>query len=380
MMRRLLTVGLVLLLAAAPLSAQKRAETRLYERTLAKPSLEAFDKFLKRYPSSVYAQDILARKDTLLNISPYDEAQAGAIVAELLPSGGGRLAIAERREAVDRIYAVCLDGEGIALDQVRIVTFVLGRDGWTQESVYDAPAADAEGMDVREFADESSVIDIRGTRYLFFHYLMSDVDSAEQTYVSAAYAPQTDEFGCVSFRGKAVRGSGHIPPYHILGRSDEAMLSGMDRPWMRLLLKDIQDNPWLESIPENIYLTDAAIEWWLAQNPDALTSATRLKFNIIQQESSLVEEYAKAKGRKNSSRYTAAMFDHRGYTVIVVYQKADDNYVLAWVEPEAKDHYRDRLLNSINFDDANTLAMSYYHGNRTFKYHLNLASKSIRRK
>ncbi|MBO6238653.1 MAG: hypothetical protein J6N50_07645, partial [Bacteroidales bacterium] len=95
-MKRILTAGLVLLLAAAPLSAQKRAETRLYQKTLSKPSVEAFDKFLKRYPSSVYAAEILARKDTLLNISPYDEKQAREIVAELLPAGSGALAIADR--------------------------------------------------------------------------------------------------------------------------------------------------------------------------------------------------------------------------------------------------------------------------------------------
>ena len=376
-MKKTLTAALLLLLAAAPLSAQKRAETKLYQKTLSKPSVEAFDKFLKRYPSSVYAEEILARKDTLLNISPYDERQAAAIAAERLPDGIEVRALADRREAVDRVYAICLEGEGLGLDQVRIVTFRKDADEWAQEGVYDAPAADAEGMSVREFVDETSVVAIRGTRYLFFHYLLSGMDG--QAYVAAAYAPQTDEFGCVSFRGKDIRGTGHVPPYHILGRSDEALLSGMDRPWMRLLLKDIQDNPWLEYIPENIYLTDAALEWWLKQNPDALTSVTHLKFNILQKESSLVEEFTAAKGKKNSSKYTAAMFDHRGYTVIVVYQKADDNYVLAWAEPEAKDHYRDRLLNSIAFDDANTLAMSYYHGNRTFKYRLNLTSKNLRR-
>ena len=376
-MRKLLTAALVLLLAAAPLSAQKRAETKLYQKTLSKPTLEAFDKFLKKYPSSVYAEDILARKDTLLNISPYDEAQAERIAAELLPGGIEFRALADRREAVDRIYAVCLEGENLALDQVRIVTLRKGADGWSQEGVYDAPASDAEGMRFREFVDETSVVDIRGTRYLFFHYLMSGMGG--QAYVAAAYAPQTDEFGCVTFRGKSILGSGHVPQYNILGRSDEAMLSGMDRPWMRLLLKDIQDNPWLEVIPEEHLFTDAALEWWLEQNPDALTSATHLKFNILQEESSLVKEFAAAKGKKNSSKYTAAMFDHRGYTVIVVYQKADGNYVLAWAEPEAKDHYRDRLLNSIAFDDANTLAMSYYHGNRTFKYRLNLTSKNLRR-
>ena len=52
-MRNFLTAALALLLAAAPLSAQKKAETRLYQKTLSQPSLEAFDKFLKKYPSSV---------------------------------------------------------------------------------------------------------------------------------------------------------------------------------------------------------------------------------------------------------------------------------------------------------------------------------------
>ena len=373
-MKKLLFAALLLLLCAAPLSAQKKAETKLYDKTIAAPSVAAFDKFLKKYPSSVYAADILARKDTLLNITPYDEAQAAAIAGALLPAGTEFRAIADRREAVDRIYAICLSGEGLALDQVRIVTIVKGRSDWTQEGVYDAPAADAEGMTARAFVDGTSVVTIRGTRYLFFHYLM---EGAQPAYVAAAYAPQTDEFGCVSFRGKDIRSGGE--PYRLSGRSDEALLSGMDRPWMRLLLKDIQDNPALEQIPENFYLTDAAIDWWLTQNPEALTSATHLKFNILQPESSLVEEFATAKGKKNSAKYTAAMFDHRGYTVIVVFQKDDGNYVLAWAEPEAKDHYRDRLLNSIAFDDANTLAMSYYHGNRTFKYRLNLTSKNLRR-
>ena len=84
-MKKVLTAALILLLAATSLSAQNKAETKLYQKTLSKPSVEAFDKFLKKYPSSVYASDILARKDTLLNISPYDMAQAYAIARPLLP-------------------------------------------------------------------------------------------------------------------------------------------------------------------------------------------------------------------------------------------------------------------------------------------------------
>ena len=378
-MKRILTAALVLLLAAAPLAAQKKAETKLYDKTIAKPSLAAFDKVLKKYPSSVYAEDILARKDTLLNISPYDMEQARSIAGGLLDGSAEFLAIADRREAVDRIYALCLDGDGLAMDQVRIVTFVKAADGWEREGLYDAPAADAEGMGRRSFVDGTSVTDIRGTRHLFFNYLMSSADGAQQTYVTAAYAPQTDEFGCVSFIGQDSLKPDDTAPYRLSGRINEVALSGMERPFMRLMLQDVRNNPLLEEIPENFYLTDAAINWWLTENPDALTTAKHLKFNILQEESSLVEEYQNAKGKKNSSKYTAAMFDHRGYTVIVVYQKDDKNYVLAWAEPECKNHYRDRLLNSISFDDANTLAMDYYHGNRTFKYRLNLTSQNLRR-
>ena len=380
-MRRILTAALALLLVAAPLCAQKKAETKLYAKTLEKPSLAAFDKFLKKYPTSVYAEDILARKDTLLNISPYDMAQAAAIAGPLLPEDTEFLAIADRREAVDRIYAVCLGGPEmlIALDVVRIVTFQLEKDGWVQESVYDAPAAPDGDAAYRHFVDSTSVMTIRGTRYLRFHYLLDNLESSEQTYVAAAYAPQTDDFGCVSFYGLNKRLSNESVPYRLSGRLNETVLTGLERPWMRLLLQEVRDNPLLEEIPENFYLTDAAIQWWLDVNPEALTNATHLKFNILPEGCSLIEEYTKAKGKKNSSKYTAAMFDHRDYTVIVVYQKDDQNYVLAWAEPECRDHYRDRLLNSISFDDANTLSMAYYHGNRTFKYHLNLTSKNLRR-
>jgi len=381
-MRRLLPAVLLLLLTAVPLSAQKRAETKLYQKTLSDPSLEAFDKFLKKYPSSVYAEEILARRDTLLNISPYDLSQAAAIAAPLLPEDTDFLAIADRREAVDRIYAVCLGGPEmlIALDVVRIVTFKLEAGRWVQESLYDAPAAPEGEAAYRHFVDSTSVITIRGSRYLRFNYLLDDLYGTDQTYVAAAYAPQTDDFGCVSFDGINQLASDDPAPYHISGRINEVAMTGAERPFMRLLLKDVQDNPLLEEIPEKFYLTDGAIQWWLDVNAETLSGgSTHLKFNILPENCSLVEEYQAAKGKKNSSKYTAAMFDHRGYTVIVVYQKSEQNYVLAWAEVECADHYRDRLLNSISFDDANTLAMAYYHGNRTYKYHLNLTSKTLRR-
>ena len=96
------------LASAAGAYPQTKAESRLYSRTIEKPSLEAFDKFLKRFPNSVYSAEISARKDTLLSISPYSTAEAEAILAGFVPEGALYKAFPERKEAVDRIYGVCI--------------------------------------------------------------------------------------------------------------------------------------------------------------------------------------------------------------------------------------------------------------------------------
>ena len=92
-----------------------------------------------------------------------------------------------------------------------------------------------------------------------------------------------------------------------------------------------------------------------------------------------MESFAKAKGKVESSKYRAAIMDIRGWSVIVVYEKESGNYVLAWAEPECKDHKKDRLLNSLYFKNPYTLTMYYYQGSKSFSYELNLASKKLSR-
>ena len=104
-----------------------------------------------------------------------------------------------------------------------------------------------------------------------------------------------------------------------------------------------------------------------------------VQVKILSPESSLVMDFASAGGKQQSARYSAVIMDIRGYSVIVVYQKEDGNYVLAWAEPESRDHMKDRLLNDIRFIDANTLNVHFYHGRRDFSYKLNLSSKKVRR-
>lgn len=370
------------LLAAAPAGAfsQTKAETRQYNKAVGKPSVQAFDRFLKKYPSSVYAAEISARRDTLLSISPYSSAEAEAILSEYLPSGALFLAFPDRKDAVDRIYGVCISSSELDLGHVKLYTAVRGEDGWTLADSYESPTAAlaSEGAS-RQFVDSTAVFEIRGDRYFMFNFLTSAADSDKMSYTAATWSPAGDAYSEVVFEGHDILQPGEGLPFHIEGRVNENSIMNPGRPEAKLMTAAMNENPCLKQIPAGDYLTDAAIDWWLEQNPGALSSATKLNFNILPDNSSLVEQFEAAGDKKSSSRYTAALFDIRGYSVIVVKQKADGNYVLAWAEPECEDHYRDRLLNSITFEDANTLEMFYYHGNRHFDYKLNLTSKTVKR-
>lgn len=377
---KFLLCAALLLAASTGAYSQTKAETRQYNKAVGKPSVQAFDRFLKKYPSSVYAAEISARRDTLLSISPYSSAEAEAILSEYLPSGALFLAFPDRKDAVDRIYGVCISSSELDLGHVKLYTAVRGEDGWTLADSYESPTAAlaSEGAS-RQFVDSTAVFEIRGDRYFRFNFLTSAADSDKMSYTAATWSPAGDAYSEVVFEGHDILQPGEGLPFHIEGRVNENSIMNPGRPEAKLMTAAMNENPCLKQIPAGDYLTDAAIDWWLEQNPDATTSATKLNFNILPDNSSLVEKFEASRDKKSSSRYTAALFDIRGYSVIVVKQKADGNYVLAWAEPECEDHYRDRLLNSITFEDANTLEMFYYHGNRHFDYKLNLTSKTVKR-
>ena len=125
-------------------------------------------------------------------------------------------------------------------------------------------------------------------------------------------------------------------------------------------------------------LTDEAIAWWLENNPKAATSAKKLLFGQLPEECSIVEAFAKNRNKEKSGSYTAALFDIRGYTVVCERNGAGE-YALVWCEPKCKDRSRDKYLNTIYFEKGATLCLYYYKGRTTFKYRINLSSKSITR-
>ena len=406
-MNRLFTIAAAALLAMGTLHAQAPAETKLYNKTLKKPSVKAYDKFLKKYPSSVYSIEIRTLKDSTLfaavdqedaaaveafaaahpdspiadrvesviarhNTSPLTREEALAALRALAPSAAD--AVGYRR--ANRDYALGLAAADGALALYR---GSLGADGaWT---LADTPAPERYTLDSKlsdcRLDGPVELVEINGKNLLSFNYINSADNNKDIEYVASLYDPEDGSFTHAMFYGRDMSGKDGLK---VEGQCPEA-LSTLATPENAWLLNSINSDPRLVPIAKADALTDDSIAWWLEKNPNAETNASRLNFGALDEESSLVAGFKVARSRdKDSSKsFTAAMMDIRDYTVIVAYSKTYKNYILVWCEPVCKDKNRDKLLNNIYFEDDANLALFYYKGRTTFKNRINLANRTIRR-
>ncbi len=406
-MKRLISIAVLTALSLGMLSAQTPAETKLYNKTLKKPSVKAYEKFLAKYPSSVYSLEILTLRDSTLfaavdkedaeaveafaaahpdsplsgqvgdviarhNTSPLSKEEAMAAVRALAPSAAD--AVGYRR--ANRNYALGLSAEGGALTLYRCA---LGADGaW---ALADTRSLERYNLDGKladcKLDGPVELVEIDGKKFLSFNYINTSDNSKGIEYVVSLFNPADDSVTHSMFYGRDMSAKDGLK---IEGQCPEA-LSSLVLPENAWLLNRINSDPRFEQISKANALTDDSIAWWLEKNPEAETRASRLNFGALDEESSLVAGFKAARSRdKDSSRsFTAALFDIRDYTVIVAYSKTYKNYILVWCEPVCKNKNRDKLLNTIYFEDDTSLALFYYKGKTTFKNRINLANRSIRR-
>lgn len=218
------------------------------------------------------------------------------------------------------------------------------------------------------------IIDTLGSRsYLHLEYLNGDSE-----YVEALYLPEEDIVNQVMFYGSPVQRS-EGEAYRIEGTSPEFM-EGLNPTFEVLWLTGrLKENPSLIEISKADLLTDNSIRWWLEKNPSAESGASRLYFGQLDPESSIVAAYKKARKEKGKSS-SAALFDIRGYTVVVASNRATGDCSLVWCEPVCKNRKRDKFLNNIYFEgNGTTLVLYWYKGSTTFKYRISLASQTVSR-
>lgn len=372
---RILALAAILPLSAGPAAAQTqpaapKAETSLYSKTIAKPSVKAADKFLKKYPESVYAPKIQHLKDSLLTADFLQKNISHISKEEALQKAGACLdAIGWKKDGTEHILALtALQG---AVAPTELTLRILSPDG-SQQAVRTIPVYTLQDEQKPfELAPPLQVVSPLGPRRNYLHFAYRN--GAEE-YVEVLYLPEEDIVHQALFYGNPVGKD----KQSIEGQSPEMMEGLQLTPEVAWLVGRLKNNPTLIPISKADYLTDAAIRWWLEKNPGAGSKSARISFGRLDPESSMVLAYNKHSKEKGKN-CNAALFDIRGYTVICVRSRTDGEYSLAWCEPVCRNRNSDKLLNTIYFEsDGVTLVLFYYKGKTTFKYRLSTASHTLR--
>lgn len=301
-----------------------------------------------------YSQPALPSQEEALEI-------AGSI------AGGDGTVIAVETAAGPRIYRFA---PAASAEEINVTTIGPEKDGWAMLNTVAYPCFQEAGLGFKEFTSPASLQEINGTGYIMFGTLRDKDRMAERSTI--LYDPATDNLEYVSFCGK------YLSDGRIEGRSNLEFISNGSRPEILWAESLFAQDPELVVLSEADILTDQAIEWWLKNNPSAQTSATKVSFGTLPAESSLVNLFRSAK-KQTSTAFNTALFNIRGYTVIVGQRKSNGNWLLLWAEPVCKNKNTDNYLNNIYFRGDNTLVLFYYKGKKTFNYQINLSNSRLMR-
>ncbi len=382
-------------------AAQTPAETKAYTKTVAKPAVKSLNKFLSKYPDSVYSLEIQTLRDSIL-FAAVDVEDAMA-VKEFLASYpdtplkemvrnhirrhntsdiprsaamgiAGTEAVGWKMDNVDYVVGVSVSAEGLIL----LSSYNLDGTKAAQDRIIQKHEL-GKSVSTR-LVDSLAVVDLNSRNMLTFSYINENSEGLQE-YVSVLYDYHNDYSHSAMFYGTSLLPEPSVTGYKIEGQCLENVSGGVMTAEQIWAIGRLGDNPLLVPISKADLLTGESVEWWLSKNSRAVSSASasRLSFGVLDQESSLVQTYAKVH-KDRGEKYNAALFNLRGYTVIVAYSKASGEYLLVWCEPVCKNKKTDRLLNTIYFEgNGSSLAMFYYHGKKTYKYRVNLSDKTLRK-
>ena len=225
--------------------------------------------------------------------------------------------------------------------------------------------------------DSLTMVNIQSVQYAQLAYLNSYNGGKELDYAVSLVALADGSMETVTFSGRNLMNPSDLPAFKIEGMSNLAFVENPS-PATDYLAALIAADERLVVLPEDVYLTDKAIEWWLERNPKAMSSAKKFEIGSIPAESSLVAAFGKAR-KEAKGKYQCAAIDARGYTCLVVRNTSNGNYILAWALPVCTDRKTQWYLKNFYFENETTLAMIYYKGSSMTKIRINLANKSILR-
>ena len=227
---------------------------------------------------------------------------------------------------------------------------------------------------VEALRDSVSFVNVAGTDYVLFAFLREEADCLSWNLRATSF--DGSRMDAVCFQGKPLDSQGER--FRIEGSSSASMRVNEDA-LTAYLDSLITSDPRLVVLPDEVYKTDMVVQWWLENNPNALTTAAKVKMASLPADCSAVVAFAGgSKTKSKSGNYQLASVELRGYTLIVVRNVRQNSYTLVWAEPTGRTKAERRLVN-LYFVDDSTIAMVFYHGNSMLKYRISLGSGKISR-
>jgi len=292
--------------------------------------------------------------------------EARAISASLMPEAGPTLSYPVYTTSGPVVYSFTPAADSAF---VTLTTISPGDTSWAVSGSVKFTSYDESVPKFKAFTDTIQMQELGGKHFLTFGTLHENEESKDAVKSTLLFDLGTEMLNALSFSGK------RLADGRIEGRSNRNMHSDPYKPEIVWAAEKMDADSTLFVLTDEALRSDQALEWWFENNP-AANKSSKVIFGALPEESTLVEAAKKAK-KENSANYRAALFNHRGYTVVVAYRKSSGSWFLAWAEPVCKDKRRDALLNSIYFEKETNLALYYYRGKTTYKYHLSLANGKL---
>ena len=383
-------------LVITPAFAQKKGETKLFNTTIAKGDTLSFNKFLAKYPKSVYAPIIQAKKDSLIksyNTTALSEEEAATIfkanvaAAANCESGVGFVALSGKKNNKEYIVGIIApqNNDQYTLKVIRIDETAPGT--WEESFNIDAnrymqddaltlfSMASAEDLFCNKNIPEEVVID--GEKYISFNYLnyaegtdersgwtnnnieyvANLVSMADGTIYSTIYAGERN--------GDTIEGS----------CADMAQGGTMATPQMTWLMRSLGKCGQLKPFDKEKALTKKAIQWWYDNNPQG---SSRLNFGVLEEEHPIVKRFLEDKYIEKSKNNSATFFNIMGTTVVCNYNKGTNQYLLLSCEKEPANPKTEKGLNTLYFEKENVIVLYYYKGKQAIKERIDLNAKTKR--
>lgn len=379
-----------------PLFAQKKGETKLFKTTIAKGDTTSFNKFLAKYPNSVYAPTIQAKKDSMIksyNTTIYSKEEAGRIFSENVAAAANKVygidfvALSARKNNKEYIVGVIAPGKDDP-STLQIVRIDETAPGQWQESFSNNASRYMQDDNLKLFSMASiddifngkttpQEVIIDGEKHICFYHL----NYTEGTDERSGWPNNTAELvaNLVSLGDGTLFSSiyaGERNGNEIEGScADIAQVGIMATPQMNWLMRSFGKSTQLKPFDKDKELTKKAIQWWYDNNPQG---STRLNFGVLEENHPIVKRFLEDKYIESSKSNRATFFEIMGTTVICNYNKGTKQYLLLHCEKQPSDPQKEKSLNTLYFEKDNTIVLYYYKGKQAIKERIDLNAKTKR--